>query len=162
MPEPSPSRRIFLVAWIYGLWAVISAALGLPAAVYLLFPPKVARKDDWVDAGDLAQFPMKAPEEIVFRRNRKDGWRVISEKATAWIVRLSDKEAVALAPQCTHLGCAYHWDDQKQYFLCPCHTSTFSMDGSVLSGPAPRALDRHIVRVESGKLRLGPVEAQGS
>jgi menaquinol-cytochrome c reductase iron-sulfur subunit len=156
--EPPPSRRTFFVAWIYGLWSLMGAALGLPAAVYLLVPPRSRDKEEWTDVGELAQFPMRAPEEVVFRRNRKDGWRVISEKTTAWVVRLTPDEAVAYAPQCTHLGCAYHWDEQKQNFLCPCHTSTFALDGRVLAGPAPRALDRYRLRVEKGKLRLGPVE----
>ncbi len=156
--EPTPGRRTFFVAWIYGLWSLIGAALGLPAAVYLLVPPRSRAKEEWTDLGDLAQFPVRAPEEVVFRRNRKDGWRVISEKTAAWVVRTSAGEAVAFAPQCTHLGCAYHWDEQKQNFLCPCHTSTFGLDGRVLTGPAPRALDRYQLRVEKGKLRLGPLE----
>jgi len=72
-------------------------------------------------------------------------------------VKKPKQAVVAFAPQCTHLGCGYHWDEQKQYFVCPCHSSTFSIDGEVLSGPAPRPLDRYEVRVQGEKLWLGPV-----
>ena len=64
---------------------------------------------------------------------------------------------VAYGPQCTHLGCAYHWDESRNHFLCPCHTSVFSVDGAVVSGPAPRPLDRYETKVENGKLLLGPL-----
>jgi|SRR5688572_30057363 len=153
-----PSRRGFYLTVIYGIWALIGAALSLPAAVYLLFPPKARKESEWVEAGDLTQLPMKAPEEVVFRKTRVDGWKVTSEKATAWMIKMSDKEVVALAPQCTHLGCAYHWVEQKQEFLCPCHTSTFSLDGRVLTGPAPRPLDRYEVKISGQKVLLGEVK----
>lgn len=143
---------------IYGLWGVITSALTLPAAVYLLFPPKVKKATQWVDAGDLTQIQPKTPEEVVFRKNRVDGWKVTSEKSTAWVVKLADNQAVAFSPQCTHLGCAYHWDENNKNFLCPCHTSTFDIDGRVLSGPAPRPLDRFQVRVEGTKLLIGDLQ----
>ena len=39
------TRRNFYIGAIYGLGAAIAAALGLPAAIYLLFPPKVRQAD---------------------------------------------------------------------------------------------------------------------
>lgn len=151
------TRRGFYTSVIYGLWSVITAALGLPAAVYLLFPPKARKQPDWVDAGDLTGLTPNVPVEMVFRKNRTDGWKVISEKSTAWVVRTAENKVVAYGPQCTHLGCAYHWDDGKSNFLCPCHSSIFSLDGKVVAGPAPRPLDRYETRVEKGKLLLGPL-----
>ena len=71
------------------------------------------------------------------------------------MVKKDDKDAVAFVPSCTHLGCAYHWDDQIKNFICPCHTSTFSIDGEVLAGPAPRPLDRYAVQVMGSKLFIG-------
>jgi menaquinol-cytochrome c reductase iron-sulfur subunit len=93
--------------------------------------------------------------EIAFRRNRVDGWKIISEKSTVWVVKTPDNRVVAFGPQCTHLGCAYHWDESRSQFLCPCHMSLFSMDGNVLSGPARRPLDRYETRIEGRKLLLG-------
>jgi menaquinol-cytochrome c reductase iron-sulfur subunit len=151
-PAPSATRRRFYLEAIYGLWALIGAVLSIPAFVYLFFPPKANRGGEWVDAADLSKIPTNSPEEVVFRRNRVDGWKVTSEKATAWVVKTSDSQAVAFAPQCTHLGCAYHWEAAKSEFLCPCHSSEFGPDGRVISGPAPRPLDRYESRTENGKL----------
>ncbi|MBI4877116.1 MAG: ubiquinol-cytochrome c reductase iron-sulfur subunit [Acidobacteria bacterium] len=160
--KTEPSRRSFHTTFIYGLWGLIAGALALPAAIYLLVPGRKRQQDQWVEAGEAARFSARTPEEVVFRRNRVDGWKVTSEKTTAWVVRLSEREVVAYAPQCTHLGCAYHWDARSGHFLCPCHSSAFSLEGQVLSGPAPRPLDRYQARIADGKLLLGPVQERQS
>ena len=148
-------RRAFHLSVIYGLWAVMGAALSVPAAIYLLFPPRARKKTEWVEAGDIALMRLNTPEEVVFRRTRVDGWKVTSEKSTAWVVKTAENQVVAFTPQCTHLGCAYHWDERNNEFLCPCHTSTFALDGRVLTGPAPRALDRYQIQVKGTKLLIG-------
>jgi menaquinol-cytochrome c reductase iron-sulfur subunit len=142
------------------LWAIISAALGLPALFYLLFPPKARKENEWVEAGDISRMAPDSPVEMSFRRNRVDGWKVISEKSTAWVVKHADNSVVAFGPQCTHLGCAYHWEEGKNEFLCPCHSSLFASDGRVISGPAPRALDRYDVKVQGSKLLIGDLRKE--
>jgi menaquinol-cytochrome c reductase iron-sulfur subunit len=161
-PQANPggtSRRNFFVIAIYGLWAAICAALGLPALVYLLFPPKAKGGEEWIDVGDISGLAPQVPVEMTFRRTRTDGWKVISEKSTAWVVKGGDGKVTAFGPQCTHLGCAYHWEEGSGQFLCPCHTSIFASDGRVLAGPAPRALDRYETRLEGGKLQVGKLRA---
>src|SRR6516162_4953747 len=87
---PGTSRRSFYVVGIYGLWALIAASLGLPALIYLLVPPRERRQSEWVEAGDIRQLSPNTPVELTFRRTRVDGWKVISEKSTAWVVRQAD------------------------------------------------------------------------
>lgn len=149
------TRRGFYIGAIYGIWGAITAALGLPALIYLLFPPKAVKAEEWIEIGDVARLHPSSPVEMAFRRNRVDGWKVISEKSTAWVVKGADNQITAFGPQCTHLGCAYHWDDAKDQFLCPCHNSVFSVEGKVVSGPAPRPLDRYETKLNGNKLLLG-------
>lgn len=149
------TRRTFYISVIYSLWGLIVAALAVPSLVYLLFPPKVRKESEWVEAGDITHLEPKVPIEIVFRRNRLDGWKLISEKSSAWVVKLPNNEIVAFGPQCTHLACVYHWEEPSNQFFCPCHSSAFSLEGQVLSGPAPRPLDRYEIKVEKNKLLLG-------
>ena len=158
MQTTEVSRRRFYIGSIYAIWAAICAALGLQALVYLFFPPKIRRESDWIDVGDISRLTPNAPVEMTFRRNRVDGWKVISEKSTAWVVRQTDRSVFAFGPQCTHLGCAYHWEDGKSEFICPCHNSIFAVDGRVISGPAPRPLDRYQAKVEGAHLLLGRLE----
>jgi menaquinol-cytochrome c reductase iron-sulfur subunit len=148
------SRRRLLIASIQAMWLAISASLGGTVFCYLLLPPKVRRPDIWSDLGDISGLPEGEPVEMTGRRNRTDGWRLASEKTTAWVVK-TQREIVAFAPECTHLGCAYHWDPAKDRFVCPCHASSFSIDGRVTDGPAPRPLDRYDVKLEGNRLLLG-------
>lgn len=158
------TRRRFFVGAIYAIWGLIATALGLPAAAYLLLPPKVRKENEWLDIGDISKLAGDSPVEMTFRRNRVDGWKIISENSTAWVVKLGNvvKEAnnqvVAFGPQCTHLGCAYHWEEGKNEFVCPCHSSVFGVDGRVISGPAPRPLDRYEARIEGARLLIGKLQ----
>jgi menaquinol-cytochrome c reductase iron-sulfur subunit len=158
VPTAELSRRRFYIGAIYSIWAGIAAALGIPALVYLFLPPRVRHEDPWVDVGDISQVVPGAPVEMTFRRNRVDGWKVIGERSTAWVVRGQDQSITAFGPQCTHLGCAYHWEESKNEFVCPCHNSIFAVDGRVVSGPAPRPLDRYEAKVEGTHLLLGRLE----
>src|SRR5208283_2743459 len=72
-PTEGVTRRNFYIAAIYGLSATIAAALGLPAAIYLLFPPKIRRAEEWIEIGDITRLATNSPTEMTFRRNRIDG-----------------------------------------------------------------------------------------
>jgi menaquinol-cytochrome c reductase iron-sulfur subunit len=150
----STTRRSFYSAAIAGLGALMTAALAAPAAAYLLLKPRSQKQSDFVPAADLSQLTVGKPEEVVFHRTRVDGWRVLNEKSTAWVVRKDDQNVVAFTPQCTHLACAYHWEEKDSKFFCPCHNSVFAIDGKVVSGPAPRPLDRYVTKVDQGKVLI--------
>jgi cytochrome b6-f complex iron-sulfur subunit len=66
-----------------------------------------------------------------------------------YLACLADGSFLALSRTCTHLGCSVPWDAEKNRFICPCHGSTFSMTGEVLTAPAPRPLDIYPVRIEN-------------
>ncbi|MDX2269511.1 MAG: ubiquinol-cytochrome c reductase iron-sulfur subunit [Bryobacter sp.] len=153
VPE-SPSRRNFFVRATQTLGGLLTAGLALPALVYLFKRPNTLSPGGFVDAADVSQLKLNSPEEVSFQRIRKDGWKLITEKSTAWVVKLTEQEVVAFSPSCTHLGCAYHWEAAKNEFVCPCHTTSFSVSGKVLGGPAPRDLDRFPVKVQNNRLLI--------
>ena len=150
------TRRSFYVHVINLLGGLIAAAAALPAAVYLLAKPKRATRRDWIEVADLSQLEVGEPAEVVYNRERIDGWRKIDEKTTTWLVRTGEDSVIAYDPACTHLGCAYHWDSTAKAFECPCHGSSFSIDGKVTAGPAPRALDRYTARIDGFKVLIAP------
>lgn len=70
------------------------------------------------------------------------------------LARLTDGSFLALSKSCTHLGCSVPWDSEKKKFICPCHGSTFDIEGSVLTPPALRPLDYFPVMIENGLVRV--------
>jgi cytochrome b6-f complex iron-sulfur subunit len=59
----------------------------------------------------------------------------------------TDRGITALYKVCTQLGCLYNWNTQEDKFICPFHGSEFENDGTYIVGPAPRSLDRFVVRL---------------
>ncbi len=77
------------------LGAAITAALAIPAGVYLLVKPKNTEGGDWVEVADINQLKVGKPEEIRYNRKRTDGWQKLAEKATTWVVRTDRDKAIA-------------------------------------------------------------------
>jgi len=73
----------------------------------------------------------------------------------------------ALSTVCTHLGCNVEWKTTgvpghpEGVITCPCHGSLFSKTGDVISGPAPRSLDRYKMYLEDDKLIVDMEEIVG-
>jgi Rieske Fe-S protein len=66
--------------------------------------------------------------------------------------RTAEGEFRALSARCTHLGCQVR--PARGGLICPCHGSSFSWEGEVLRGPAPRALLRHAVERRGDVLEI--------
>jgi cytochrome b6-f complex iron-sulfur subunit len=130
-PEPV-TRRDFLGLAAMGsfLGAMLFATLGmlrLPKAAVLASPSKKYRVmiPDSLAAGQAFTPPGRSV--AIFR----------------------DAEGVyAISTICTHLGCIIKRTPQG--FECPCHGSRFAADGSVVKGPAPKALPWRKVTPQSG------------
>jgi Rieske Fe-S protein len=59
----------------------------------------------------------------------------------------------ALNVVCPHAGCFVSYAPDRSGYLCPCHNSTFGLDGSLkdAASPSPRAMDELEVEVRGGK-----------
>lgn len=83
--------------------------------------------------------------------------------ARSWVTQ-TEQGALALYNVCPHLGCLYGWQEVTNRFECPCHGSKYQKDGTYISGPAPRSLDRFVIRFVdasgSGQV-LGETDAKG-
>ncbi|MFL6450146.1 MAG: ubiquinol-cytochrome c reductase iron-sulfur subunit [Bryobacteraceae bacterium] len=153
-------RRRFLERAIHWLGGTMALMLAVPSAIYVFALRKRVTESKWMDAGDTSELGSDFPQEITFRRNRIDGWKIHSGTETAWLSKTADQKLIAFSPWCTHLGCAYRWESNRKEFSCPCHGSRFAKDGAVIAGPATRALDRYEVKLEGKRLWLSAPQSQ--
>lgn len=95
------------------------------------FPAAVVR--DRFDRGEVPLAADVAPGE---------GRLVRANGKMLAVYRSLNGTLTACSAVCTHLGCYVHWNGAERTWDCPCHGSRFGPRGSVLNGPATRALDR--------------------
>ena len=74
------------------------------------------------------------------------------------LVRLAadDKASSFTAVQsaCTHEGTTIGYDNNQHLFVCPLHGSEFSSSGSVVQGPASKALKEYTVTIAANTLTV--------
>ena len=56
---------------------------------------------------------------------------------------------------CPHVGCKLKWNDKGKSFICPCHRSSFTLNGVRLGGPSPRDMFAMKVAVKKGMVWIG-------
>jgi Rieske Fe-S protein len=59
----------------------------------------------------------------------------------------------AFSTTCPHQGCAVSTVEGAN-IVCPCHGSTFALDGSVVRGPATTGLESRPITVSDGEITL--------
>lgn len=88
---------------------------------------------------------------------------VLSDKVDAWnkyhnvpvgavyLRRASDGTVTALNVVCPHAGCFVDFAPGRGGYLCPCHNSTFALDGKITDpkSPSPRPMDSLPVEVRA-------------
>lgn len=153
-------RRQILGLATAALGGLIAAALGLPGLAYVLSP---LRRKGPVGAyhtlTQLEQLEIGVPRSFAIIEERQDSWvRYPREPVgSVWLIRQPDGSnppVVALQSECPHLGCAINLKPDRTGFLCPCHTSAFTMEGTPTNQVPPRAMDRLEVEVAAGEVRV--------
>ncbi len=68
------------------------------------------------------------------------------------LIPTDEKNFRALSIKCTHLGC--HVRPSRNFLVCPCHGSTFDLEGRVVRGPAQKALPTYPVETKGDGIEI--------
>ena len=94
---------------------------------------------------------VEVTSSVVDAWSRQDGIVL----GAVWLLKQPSGEVVAFSTVCPHLGCGIDHDPRGGgSFVCPCHTSSFAMDGRRATGPSPRGMDRLETEVKDGWVRV--------
>src|SRR6266542_4097412 len=117
-------------------WKVLAAGLvvdGAWTSYDLLKPSAAAGFGGIVDAGSVSDYSEGTVRYFPTGR---------------FYVTAADGALVALFQKCPHLGCRVPFCDSSGRFECPCHGSVYNVRGEYVQGPAPRGMDRFLIRIE--------------
>ena len=146
-----------LTAW---LSAIVGAVVTVPGLALLAHPLRretVKGGNTPLRVAGLKELKPGKPLKCDVRGELIDAWsRVPDVKlGSCYVVRSeNDGKVRAFSTVCPHLGCGIDWDDKDRRFVCPCHVSYFTIDGTAQTGPSPRDLDELEVTMQEKDVKV--------
>jgi len=108
---------------------------------------KVSTLDALPNDGVPRKFPVLA--------TRVDAWNKAANVpiGAIYLRRTAEDKLQAFNVVCPHAGCFVDYFAERNGFVCPCHNSTFTLDGKIddPNSPSPRGLDPLVVEVRNNK-----------
>jgi menaquinol-cytochrome c reductase iron-sulfur subunit len=143
-------RTTRFLEWAAGL------VLVLPAGAHILSPLRKTRSEGSFESlTHLSQLQVGVPRSFAIIEERRDAWVHYPREpvGSVWLIRQPEgapERVVAFTSECPHLGCAVNLGADGKSFLCPCHTSSFDLDGKPRNQVPPRAMDMLEVKLGEG------------
>jgi Rieske Fe-S protein len=148
-------RGFFKKAACHVLGAILTLIpFGAGLAVWLDPARRKATGDQVVRVANLSALPDDGvPRKFAVLASRVDAWNRSPETAIGAVYLRREKGAKprAFNVVCPHAGCFVDYLAARDGYLCPCHNSTFALDGKINDpkSPAPRGLDELEVEVRN-------------
>ena len=160
---PSPERRRLLSIIALGGAGTGALVVGIPVVGFIAAPPFRDTEHEWQPVGNVDEFEEGEVRLVEFVNAAPVAWSGPASRSASWLWRRGPGDFVAYKVNCTHLGCPVRWEEDPQFFMCPCHGGVFFQDGEVAAGPPKQPLERYATRIRDGmvEVRTGPVPITG-
>jgi len=157
--QTPPDRRNFVskaaAVIIGGLITVVAPVAGL-----LTFLDPLRRKSDargMVRVTSLAALPETGePRKFAVLDTLIDAWNKTENVpvGSVYVQKTGENTVRVLSSVCPHLGCSVGYNATAHGYFCPCHKSSFAVDGRVKDpkSPSPRAMDELDAEVRNGEV----------
>ena len=135
----------------------IAGLVPFGASLAVLLDPvrRKAASNNAIRVASLSALPADGvPRKFQVIASRTDAWNKYPDVpiGAVYLRRTSEKEITAVNVACPHAGCFVNFSTTRGLFLCPCHNSSFAVDGRINDpkSPSPRALDSLEVEIRGG------------
>jgi len=170
-PPDTPRRNVVAALAATVIGAIVSL-VPLGAGLLMFFDPILRRKSAAGEGGESAEQnflrvaalealpPDGTPVQVPVIADLTDAWnREPGQPVGAVYLRRVGDKVECFNAICPHAGCFVAYAAERQVFQCPCHTSSFQLDGSrILPSPSPRDMDP--LAVDESRLKDGEVWVQ--
>lgn len=154
--DPGLPRRGWLMRLLAGGLAALAGLVPAGAGLAVFLDPlrRRAGRSGFVKVTSLSSVP---PDGVPRR------FAVVADQVNAWtrrsgvrvgavfLRRTEEQDLRAFNVICPHAGCVVEYAAARGGFLCPCHDSTFALNGAVNDrrSPSPRGLDQLEVEIRN-------------
>ncbi len=155
---PQPKRRGFLKECLAVVLGALAGAAPAGAGLAVLLDP--LRRHGGQFAGFIRVASLSAvppdgvPRKFPVIASHTDAWNKFPAVpvGAVYLRRTADTPLRAFNVICPHAGCFVDYVAARHGYLCPCHNSTFDLEGRIQDtrSPAPRGLDELAVELRNG------------
>ena len=156
-------RRSFLAAAGSILVGGLVSLTPLVAGLGFFLDPLLRRRanfkggdvDGFLAVAQLADLPDDGtPLSFALRADKIDAWNEFKDQSigTVFLSKKPGDQVIAFSDTCPHLGCKVDFQESSRSFLCPCHASTFTIDGMATNKIPPRGLDTLEIKTVDGRV----------
>ena len=155
-PETGAPRRNFLAAMSAMAVGALATVAPLAAGVVALLDPlrRSSSTGDMILVTRLSAVPDNGtPKKFTVTADRTDAWATYANTPVGAVyLRRNGSDVRALNTVCPHAGCFVGVAPDNSRFACPCHKSSFDLDGVVNdpASPSPRDMDSLDVEIRNG------------
>jgi menaquinol-cytochrome c reductase iron-sulfur subunit len=156
--KPAADRRNFLVRVAAVAAGAIAALVPLVAGLVMALDPlrRTAKPPQMRLVARLVDVPENGqPLAVRILDDRVDAFNLVKNQpiGLVYVRRVGDGTKVeTLTAECPHAGCNVSFAEGSEgaagVYKCPCHNSTFKVDGEIIQpSPSPRAMDKLVCKV---------------
>ena len=164
-----PPRRNFLAAVVATIIGAFVSIVPFAAGLATFLDPLLRRKKAGgegstrppIRVASLDALPTDStPVQIPVIADLTDAWnREPNQPIGAVYLSRQGNQVTCFNAICPHAGCFVGYAADRKVFQCPCHTSSFQLDGTrIMPSPSPRNMDE--LKVAPDKLKSGEVWIQ--
>ena len=176
IPGAGPPRRNFLTAFLAVVIGGIARLIPVGAGLVMFLDPGWKKRTSaggkaggghegsdrpFLRVASLDALPADGtPVQVPVIADLSDAWnREVNQPIGAVYLSRQGNDVKCFNAICPHAGCFVAFSADRDLFQCPCHTSSFQVNGDrILPSPSPRDMDALMVDAE--KLKTGEVWVQ--
>ncbi len=167
--EHDVPRRSFLTKFLAVVIGGVASLVPFLSGLAMFLDPLRSKKkrnggesdgpEGFIRVANLDGLLVGKPRRFTVIDDRIDAWNLFPKEpvGAVYLVRSDTDSVTALNADCPHAGCRVDFRPDRGLYQCPCHDSSFDVDGRIFdeNSPSARALDS--LEVHPEKLKQGEV-----